>query len=836
MGKYQASSSSSSGNGLSGLGSLSHAYIQYPPLRCDIPGAAGVMYDDGNKLLLVPSPSKVYSWPVNQQPSDDRPTITPIKEGPVLGVRFSLDGKILAVQRSHHEVEFINKETGMVFRQQCKPGTERILGLFWTDCPTCDLVLVTSSGLELYSLYLGRNGLKLLEAKRSNVSWYVYTHESRLVLLASGMQCKTLSGYQFSAGGIVRLPKFDVLMTKAEVNRKPVLAPEDIRIATMYGRLYCLQVDRVAMQLNLYRFYRDAVVPQELMRTWPALLLIYCLGSYVSCCMETLSLQQEGCLPIYSRNVALSVVDNVLLIHEIDSKVVLLYDILSEPKSTISAPLPLLLRGAPLHGSSSRGFETANTSGNTSSEPDLLGNLTSAEDQIYDKGWVFVNPDIVLDHVHGLLWKIRLDLEAIAASSSDIPSLLSFLQRRRHEASKAKMLSIEVIRSMIIERQPLPLIASAMDVLTSSYVRLSKPLNAYDRTASERVAQTVPRPSTHHQGSQGSQVSSAPVRRGPDDDVVSRVVEGFVENGKDVSTTAHGDEEPSTSRWTQGSSDQDDQDSDYVSSRVDEPCANTPAADGFKHTNLRDISKMPSRRPSTGEIESSSSTYQANNPPMARESGRQVRQQSQKEISVVDPLAAMRDATSPLISPEEMQQNVFNVIEEEMTVDSTFLVAAILEYMRSAAAEQIKVNSGLHVLLIQLLAQEQRYYELWQLVIGKVLPPSRPVAIQLLETGAQHESTRKLGMDMLRQIHGHTEYIKELLLEGRILEGLRYVRQNKVDSVAPASFLEAAISSNDPQMLASVFRFCLDFVPNFSHTPDFTMYSSIVSQQCSTSA
>lgn len=29
-----------------------------------------------------------------------------------------------------------------------------------------------------------------------------------------------------------------------------------------YGRLYCVQVDRVALQLNMYRFYRDAVVPQ----------------------------------------------------------------------------------------------------------------------------------------------------------------------------------------------------------------------------------------------------------------------------------------------------------------------------------------------------------------------------------------------------------------------------------------------------------------------------------------------------------------------------------------------------------------------------------------------
>lgn len=57
-------------------------------------------------------------------------------------------------------------------------------------------VLDWSSGLEMYILYSGRNGLKLVEHKKGNVSWYVYTHESRLVLLASGMQCKTLSGYQ----------------------------------------------------------------------------------------------------------------------------------------------------------------------------------------------------------------------------------------------------------------------------------------------------------------------------------------------------------------------------------------------------------------------------------------------------------------------------------------------------------------------------------------------------------------------------------------------------------------------------------------------------------------
>lgn len=37
--------------------------------------------------------------------------------------------------------------------------------------------------------------LHLAQTKKSSINWYIYTHESRLVLLASGMQCKTFTGY-----------------------------------------------------------------------------------------------------------------------------------------------------------------------------------------------------------------------------------------------------------------------------------------------------------------------------------------------------------------------------------------------------------------------------------------------------------------------------------------------------------------------------------------------------------------------------------------------------------------------------------------------------------------
>lgn len=88
--------------------------------------------------------------------------------------------------------------------------------------------------------------------------------------------------------------------------------------------------------------------------------------------------------------------------------------------------------------------------------------------------------------------------------------------------------------------------------------------------------------------------------------------------------------------------------------------------------------------------------------------------------------------------------------------------------------------SALQALLVQLLGRDERYYELRQFIAGKLIDPSRAVALQLLDVGANNVETRKLGMEMLRLLHAHSDYVKLLLQDGRLLEGLRYMRQNKV--------------------------------------------------------
>ncbi|CAI9289778.1 unnamed protein product [Lactuca saligna] len=659
-----------------GSGALSHAYIHYPPLRCKNNGSTGLFYDDGNKLLISPTSNQVVSWKTSPYTPQVASTTDTITEGPVLSIRYSLDLKLIAVQRSNNEVQFWVKETGDTFSQKSKSESDTILGFFWTDCAVCDIVFVKTSGLDLYSYVPELKSLELIDSKKVNVSWYIYTHESRLVLLASGMQCKSFMGYQLSSAGIIRLPRFEMAMAKSDVNSKPVLSAEDVHIVTVYGRIYCLQVDRVAMLLHSYRFYRDAVI-------------------------------QQGSLPVYSTKIAVSVVDNVLLIHQVDAKVIILYDIFADSRTPVSAPLPLLIRGLP------RGNISSSQSANDTSV------------NLYSDDWNFLVPDLVCDVSTGFLWKIHLDLEAISASSSEVPLVLEFLQRRKLEAKKAKDLCLELLRSIMIERRPLPVIFRAVNVLVTSF--------AYSLKT-------------------GSYSKSTPVN--------SSSSSGVPENSS-------GNKPGETSGGGFSTSDSED------------------------NINLK------------------------------KENGENLmvsedQQESQSQV-----------VTSATIPPDELYTFVFASVEEEMSAfaDASYLFSILLEFIRSANLEKIKVHPNIYVLAVRLLGRNERYAELGQFVLNKIIEPSKEVAVELLEgVGSHNIQTRKLGVDMLRQLSLHHDYVVLLVQDGCYLEALRYARKHKVSTVRPSLFLEAAYASNDPQHLAAVLRFFGEFIPGFGTTSEHTTY------------
>lgn len=749
---FGKASSSQLSVSLGGSGALSHVYIQHPPLRCSIPGSKGLFYDDGNKLILSPTSDQVFSWKTVPFASHVAPTSDSISEGPVLSIRYSLDSKLLAIQRSNHEIQFWNRETGETFSQRCRSETESILGFFWTDCPKCDIVFVKTSGMDLFSYDSETKSLHLVETKKMNVSWYVYTHESRLILLASGMQCKSFTGFQLSSAGMIRLPKFEMAMAKSEANNKPVLAAEDVHIITVYGRIYCLQVDRVAMLLHSYRFYRDAVV-------------------------------QQGSLPIYSDKIAISVVDNVLLVHQVDAKVVILYDIFADSRAPISAPLPLLLRGFPRASSSS------SRTGNKDTDGSEANDRSDHETIIYGDNWIFLVPDLICDVAKRLLWKIHLDLEAISASSSEVPSVLEFLQRRKLEANKAKQLCLAIVRTVILERRPVSMVTRAIDVLVTSYSNSIKTGSYFKGIKAEK-------PPT-------SDVSNV----NPPTSVVDESIRREDALGKSIKHgSASGVENESINRSPAFSVSDSEENVSFENSNHLRSLGAKADRENFKvaESSQSEVQRLSLQSQLLGP---SNSPLNANN--------------SENLESQV---------TSAAISPDEMYSCVFASVEEEMAGDPAYFVTIVIEFLRSANVERIKVHPNIYVLTVQLLARHERYAELGLFIINKILEPSKEVALQLLESGRQNIQTRKLGLDMLRQLSLHHDYVLLLVQDGYYLEALRYARKNKVTTVRPSLFLEAAFASTDPQHLAAVLRFFSDFIPGFKNTADHSAYCRILNE------
>ncbi|PUZ39448.1 hypothetical protein GQ55_9G309600 [Panicum hallii var. hallii] len=727
--------------GLGTPGALSHAYVQHPPLRCDIPDIRGLFYDDANKFLIAPTADRILYWKIAPSIPSGPPNSDPVNEGPVLSVRYSLDHKVIGIQRSRHEIEFRNRETGVTCSKKCRADSETILGFFWTDCPTCDVILVKTSGLDLLAYEPQSHAFRLVESKKFNVSWYLYTHESRLILLASGMQCTMFTGYQFSAGGIVKIPKFEMMMSKTEANNKPVLAADDVHIVTVYGRIYCLQLDRVSTSLNLYRFYRDAVV-------------------------------QQCTLPTYSSRIAVSAVDNIIMVHQIDAKVIILYDVALDSYAPVSAPLPLLVRGLP--SNNRQASQTAD------SQSSAYGGT------IYGDGWNFLIPDLICDAENGLLWRLHLDLEAIAASSSDAPSILEFLQRRKSEPSMVKMICLAIVRTIILERRPVTTVAKAMDVVLDSYSRLMK------------MGGGLPGVRQIHEQSQ--RLGGQPVEG-------SHVISQGTSPGPTVSPSVNPDQAGGVAnRSTEANS--------GVDHGIDRATLNT-SSDSDEITNV------------SGVTSQGTSGYQTSDAINKRQ---QVVGEDSRPLSSGTSMQQGQHAGSVAISPIEMFQSVFALVEDEMMGDPAYLTAVIMEFLRSTSKAGLKAPPNLYVMMATLLARSNRYAEIALFVSNKILEPSKELAMQLMELGQQHPPTRKLGLDMLRERGLHHDYVAALLQDGYYLEALRYARKYKVITVQPALFLEKAVASNSAQNLATVLSFFCEFTPSFKTTSDFGRYRHILSE------
>ncbi|XP_046571702.1 LOW QUALITY PROTEIN: regulator of MON1-CCZ1 complex-like [Haliotis rubra] len=162
-----------------------------------------------------------------------------------------------------------------------------------------------------------------------------------------------------------------------------------------------------------------------------------------------------------------------------------------------------------------------------------------------------------------------------------------------------------------------------------------------------------------------------------------------------------------------------------------------------------------------------------------------------------------------IIDQSDMYTHVFSVFEDCKDIKYKFMVAVLIEYIRSLNQFNIPVQHYLYELIINILVHNNCFYQLHQFLQYHVLSDSKPLACLMLSLESVYQPAHQLALDMLKRLQTANEEIIEVLLsKQQLLPALRFIRSVGIqDTVSARKFLETAMHTEDNMLFFTVFKF-----------------------------
>nr|KAF6330874.1 regulator of MON1-CCZ1 [Myotis myotis] len=188
------------------------------------------------------------------------------------------------------------------------------------------------------------------------------------------------------------------------------------------------------------------------------------------------------------------------------------------------------------------------------------------------------------------------------------------------------------------------------------------------------------------------------------------------------------------------------------------------------------------------------------------------------------PLLRRPVRTQAVIDQSDMYTHVLSALTEKKETPPKFVIAVLMEYIRSLNQFQVPVQHYLHELVIKTLVQHNLFYTLHQLLQYHVLSDSKPLACLLLSLESFYPPAHQLSLDMLKRLSTANDEIVEVLLsKHQVLAALRFLRGvGGHDSVSARKFLDAAKQTEDRMLFYTIFRFFEQRNQRLRGNPSFT--------------
>lgn len=412
----------------SSLLNLSTEPIKFEPVTKATP----VFYDETNKEIFAVTSIRDVSIYSLQKGNSCPASVKIESASSIISVKFSLDHKILAIQREPQSIDFLNISDDTEFKQSCRNRSGTIIGFNWT-CQN-EIVFITHQGIEFYQVSGGQAKVKHLKSYNVSVNWFVFSPQFCILVVSSTMAGNILHPFHFKLpqhgnSTVQKLPKFEVELAQSSGNNKAQLLEREVSILTIHGKLF----------LAIMKNPRSS---GESMRS-AEILLYTLLADSPACKVASLQLGITG-------RFAINVVDNLIAVHHQGSRTSMLFDICWTPANEPTNTLALNTTPGP----KIKIPTFCTKEGSCVTFRPILQPMSIApfkyEDsncELYSSSWVVFQPGIVIDAKLGLLWELKLNVSKLALHMvCSKQSLVKLLLHRKH----CKSTILSTLRSFIL--------------------------------------------------------------------------------------------------------------------------------------------------------------------------------------------------------------------------------------------------------------------------------------------------------------------------------------------------------------------------------------------------
>lgn len=420
---------------------------------------------------------------------EDNFKITIPSRGPVSTIKFS-GGKprILSIQRRKVSVEFVNifSDNSMERSLPIKQGAD-IIGFYWIFKNEY-VVLISTSGVEVYSCTSSKLSFKHAKSYSMSISWAIFSPED-LILLVCAKGSNMLHPFVFREGSqnaIVRLPKFEV---------EPAV-PSPIPTASLRDSKSPSVMERDVVIMCLYSVHYVGVIRNTLQPGQGAEVLLYQISDDNPARLTHILMMD------ISGRFTLSVVDDLIIVHHQAWKTSLLFDIMLSSSDSSSGPVkkhqsilaPLSIAPTKLQVRHKGGkMRALSPSGSISSILSSPGDSptpyrkTTIIPELYSPKWVFFQPDLIVDAQFGVIWKLALNLEATSNMMTDKSLLIQFLLMRK----MGKGVILSVCRDCLEPGRQLSLaiLGGMLDQINIAYKKSAQPPDHVDKKYKAVISQ-----------------------------------------------------------------------------------------------------------------------------------------------------------------------------------------------------------------------------------------------------------------------------------------------------------------------------------------------------------